>query len=214
MSSQKTIIHKSKHLKEKDSCVFSKAFLKERDTLIFIIEMLNKEVHYRLISSTYSNINNENIYIKKHGTLEDNINKLKTCNCKEEIFEITTNITYILSYQMSNIMHYDYTPLIEFLYKNSYNNINNPKIEANFENEEVNICMNELADKIIQSNINSKKDLEFKEIYQIDNISKLHSIVDLYKINIDNEINIIKKEIPRKISFVIDLITSLIKLIF
>lgn len=181
-------------------------FNKDKDTLIYLLEILIDEIQYKIMNHIYDHIHRDNIYISRYGTLKENIDKMKVSS-KEEINPLLINITFILSQNLTNIINYDYTYFINFLLKSSYN-FNEPRIEPNFINDEINSFMKVIADKVIYSNNMTLKSLE----HEVEDC-KRYTLEEIYNKNIEIEINIFKTEIPRKITFLIDFIINLTKYI-
>jgi hypothetical protein len=200
-------------------------FIKDKETLIFFLERFSDEIQYKIINLIYKYTHENNIYINRYGELKDNINILKICSI-EEINTILMNIIFILSQQLTYIITYDYTYIIDFLLKSSCN-LNKEIIEPKFNNDEINSYMKVIADKVIDANNMTLKSIETDEDLEIliSNLSTMNlskdlsgdkeytsiPYLDIYNINIDYQINIFKIEIPRKIIFLIDLMINLSK---
>ena len=205
--------------KDDKSYIFSKTFMKDKDTLASLIKMLNEELEFKLINESFIMDYSDNMYINKYGTLEDNYNRLLSCKDKYEIHDILMNISIILSQLQIYVATYNYVPLIEFLYKNtSYNEylskytyetyrVSNEMNIANINDDnKIGKCFVLVAHDILKSNMYHFKSMES----ELDS-NKIISYMEVCKQNIENKINYFKREVPRKILFVTDFAITLKK---
>ena len=166
----------------------------DKPTLLRIFKLLRDEIHFEF----FMYLNNN----KDYGTFDNIVNKyeLSKSKCTIDLLHLIT----VLSQYKTYIENYDYTKLIDYLYKSTWEK-NTLETEPNFMNDEANSSIKKIAEILINRNIKYRDSLVNDPNYYQNN-----NYIDIYKSGIDYHINQFKKEIPRKISYTINIIIEFI----